>query len=111
MKLLVFGCGWSALWLECLQTYDLSGTSQDGRAFCQRFFRWYNHQHRHSGLGFHTPAAVHFSHAEGIQAERVRVLQAAYVAHPERFVRQVPLPPALPGPAWINKPTEVPITQ
>ena len=87
------------------------GSIEDGRAFCQRFFRWYNHEHRHSGLGFHTPAAVHFSYAEGIQAERVRVLQAAYVAHPERFVRQVPLPPALPGPAWINKPTEVPITQ
>jgi putative transposase len=87
------------------------GSIEDGRAFCQRFFRWYNHEHRHSGLGFHTPAAVHFSHAEGIQAERVRVLQAAYVAHPERFVRHVPLPPALPGPAWINKPTEVPITQ
>jgi putative transposase len=87
------------------------GSIEDGRAFCQRFFRWYNHEHRHSGLGFHTPAAVHFSHAEGIHDKRVRVIQAAYVAHPERFVRQVPLPPALPGPAWINKPTEVPITQ
>jgi Tn3 transposase DDE domain len=30
---------------------------------------------------------------------------------PRSFVRQVPLPPALPGPAWINKPTEVPIAQ
>jgi len=30
------------------------GSIEDGRAFCQRFFRWYNHQHRHSGLGFHT---------------------------------------------------------
>ena len=27
------------------------GSIEDGRAFCQRFFRWYNHQHRHSGLG------------------------------------------------------------
>ena len=84
------------------------GSIEDARAFCQRFFRWYNHQHRHSGLGFHTPAAVHFSHAESIQVERARVLQAAYVAHPERFVRQPPVPPALPGPAWINKPAEVP---
>ena len=31
------------------------GSIEDARAFCQRFFRWYNHQHRHSGLGFHTP--------------------------------------------------------
>ena len=83
------------------------GSIEDGRAFCQRFLRWYNHQHRHSGLGFHTPAAVHFSHAEGLQVERARVLQAAYVAHPERFVRQAPVPPPLPGPAWINTPVEV----
>ena len=83
------------------------GSIEDGRAFCQRFFHWYNHQHRHSGLGFHTPAAVHFGHAEGIQVERTRVLQTAYAAHPERFVRHAPVPPPLPGPAWINKPTEV----
>ncbi len=83
------------------------GSIEDGRAFCQRFFQWYNHQHRHSGLGFHTPAAVHFSHAAGIQVERARVLQAAYADHPERFVRHAPVPPQLPGPAWINKPVEV----
>ena len=83
------------------------GSIEDGRTFCQRFFRWYNHQHRHSGLGFHTPATVHFGHADGIHIERARVLQAAYVAHPERFVRQAPVPPPLPGPAWINKPVEV----
>ena len=83
------------------------GSIEDGRAFSQRFFRWYNHQHRHSGLGFHTPATVHFSHADGIQVERERVLRVAYAAHPERFVRQAPVPPPLPGPAWINKPVEV----
>ncbi len=83
------------------------GSIEDGRVFCQRFFPWYNHQHRHSGLGFHTPAAVHFSHAEGIQVERAHVLQAAYAVHPERFVRQAPVPPPLPEPAWINKPMEV----
>jgi putative transposase len=84
------------------------GSIEDGRAFCQRFFRWYNHQHRHSGIGFHTPADVHFGRADHIQLERVRVLREAYAAHPERFVRQAPVPPALPGPAWINKPAEVP---
>jgi putative transposase len=87
------------------------GSIEDARAFCQRFFSWYNHEHRHSGLGFHTPAAVHFSRAEGIQVERARVLHAAYAAHPERFVRQRPVPPPLPGPAWINKPAEVSPTQ
>ncbi len=87
------------------------GSIEDGRAFCQRFFPWYNHEHRHSGLGFHTPADVHFGRAEGVQLERARVLQAAYAAHPERFVRQLPLPSPLPGLAWINRPAEVPLTQ
>ena len=87
------------------------GSVQDGRAFCQRFFHWYNHEHRHSSLGFHTPASVHFGQASQIQLVRQRVLQAAYTVHPERFVRHLPLPPALPGPAWINKPPEVLPTQ
>jgi putative transposase len=86
---------------------DRFGSIEDGRAFCQRFFHWYNHEHHHSDLGFHTPADVHFGRAPLIQLERARVLQAAYAAHPERFVRQLPLPPPLPGPAWINKPQEV----
>ena len=87
------------------------GSIEDGRAFCQRFFRWYNYQHHHSDLGFHTPADVHFGRAGLAQLERARVLQEAYAAHPERFVRQTPVPPALPGPAWINKPPEVSPTQ
>jgi putative transposase len=87
------------------------GSIEDGRAFCRRFFHWYNHEHRHSGLGFHTPDSVHFGHAQAIQVERAGVLQTAYAAHPERFVRHAPVPPALPGPAWINKPLEVSPTQ
>ena len=86
---------------------DRFGSIEDGRAFCQQFFRWYNEEHHHSGLGLHTPADVHFGRAPLIQLERARVLEAAYAAHPERFVRQLPHPPPLPGPAWINKPQEV----
>ncbi len=83
------------------------GSLEDARAFCQHFFRWYNHQHRHSGIGYHTPADVHDGRAEQVRQVRAQVLQAAYVAHPERFVRQAPVPPALPGAAWINPPQEV----
>lgn len=86
---------------------DRFGSIEDGRAFCRRFFRWYNLEHRHSGIGFHTPASVHFGRAEHIHVERAHVLQVAYAAHPERFVRHPPIPPRLPGAAWINKPTEV----
>lgn len=78
---------------------------QQARAFCRTFFDWYNHSHRHSGIGLMTPAAVHHGHAKALHAERQRVLAAAYAATPERFVRRPPRPPALPTAAWINKPT------
>ncbi len=71
------------------------------------FFRWYNDEHRHSGIGMLTPHDVHYGHyglAELRHAHRAEVLRAAYAAHPERFVRQVPTPPALATGAWINKP-------
>lgn len=83
---------------------DRFGSIQHSRTFCRPFFDWYNHEHRHSGIGLMTPAAVHFGHAAAMHAERARVLAAAYTARPERFVHGVPLPPALPTAAWINKP-------
>lgn len=56
-----------------------------------------------------TPASVHHGHAEQRHLDRARVLDAAYLATPERFVRRPPRPPALPTAAWINKPdTEAP---
>jgi putative transposase len=87
---------------------DRFGSYQDARAFCGRFFRWYNDQHRHSGIGLHTPADVHYGRAERVRAQRAEVLSAAYAAHPERFVRKPPQPPTLPTAVWINKPKEDP---
>jgi putative transposase len=79
---------------------------EHARAFCRDFFDWYNHEHRHSGIGLMTPAAVHHGRAEAIHADRARALDAAYTATPERFVRHPPRPPALPTAAWINKPRD-----
>lgn len=78
---------------------------EQARAFCRLFFDWYNRQHRHSGIGLMTPAAVHDGRARQLHAERARVLAQAYQRTPERFVRRPPRPPALPTAAWINKPT------
>jgi putative transposase len=83
------------------------GSFEDALAFCRGCFRWYNDDHRHSGIGFHTPADVHYGRAELVRARRGLVLDAAYAAHPERFVRNPPVPPALPTVAWINQPKEV----
>jgi putative transposase len=83
------------------------GSIEDARAFCRAFFGWYNQAHRHSGIGYHTPSDVHHGRAALIHQQRAQVLQAAYAAHPERFVRHLPVPPSLPRPAWINPPQEV----
>ena len=80
------------------------GSLEDARTHCSAFFPWYNTIHRHSGLGLHTPYDVHYGLARARQAQRAAVLAAAYAHHPERFVRQLPLPPALPTAAWINPP-------
>ncbi|PZS35032.1 MAG: IS3 family transposase [Pseudonocardiales bacterium] len=80
------------------------GCIEDSRVFCNGFFRWYAHEHRHSGLGLHTPADVHYLRAGAVRETRGHVLNAAYGAHPERFVRNPPQPPGLPTAAWINRP-------
>jgi putative transposase len=85
---------------------DRFGCLQDSRAFCQRFFRWYNQEHRHSGLGLLTPTMVHYGQAERILQQRQAVLNVAYQLHPERFVRSAPRPAQLPSEVWINKPVQ-----
>ena len=82
------------------------GSLEDARVFCQTFFSWYNGEHRHSGIGLMTPAAVHDGRASAMRDARQRVLSAAYAAHPERFVRKPPQPPILPHAVWINPPKE-----
>jgi putative transposase len=79
---------------------------QEARAFCRGFFTWYNESHRHSGIGFMTPAAVHFVRVDEVNEVRAETLAAAYAAHPERFVRKPPAPPKVPTAVWINKPEE-----
>jgi putative transposase len=82
------------------------GCIEDARVFCERFFMHYNHEHRHSGVGYHTPASVHYGTATEVRAQRQVTLDAAYAANPARFRHRRPQPPELPTVAWINEPTE-----
>ncbi|MGH3577528.1 MAG: IS3 family transposase [Mycobacterium sp.] len=82
------------------------GSIQDARVFCDIFFAYYNNEHRHSGIGLHTPATVHDGTAHQIQAHRAEILTAAYTTNPERFHRR-PTPPPLPTTAWINQPPAI----
>jgi putative transposase len=83
---------------------DRFGSLEDGRAFGHVFFPWYNNEHHHSGLGFLTPAVVHYGLAEAVRDRRKHILAAAFAAHPERFVKGTPKPAELPHAVWINPP-------
>lgn len=79
----------------------------DGLACCREFFPWYNDQHRHSGLAFFTPSAVHHGKVEQLAAIRNDALAQAYTLHPERFVHGPPVTPLPPDAVYINPPEDV----
>lgn len=90
---------------------DRFGCIQDARSHFGAFERWYNHEHHHSGIGDLTPADVHHGRAQARLEARQRVLDAAFAAHPERFVRGAPRALVAPPAAWINRPKAVPEKQ
>ena len=67
-------------------------------------FEWYNEDHHHSGISLLTPSALHHGLAPAILAHRQSVLDAAYLAHPERFFNHPPKSHPAPTEVWINKP-------
>ncbi|WP_139805519.1 DDE-type integrase/transposase/recombinase, partial [Mycobacterium intermedium] len=79
---------------------------ETARSHCQVFFGWYNDEHRHTALGLHTAADIHYGLAETIRDKRATTLANAYDAHPERFVRKPPEPPKIPNTSWINRPNQ-----
>jgi transposase InsO family protein len=85
---------------------DRFASLAQARAFMTDFVTWYNHCHRHSGIGLHTPADVHHGRHHTIRAAREDTLAAARAAHPERFgtTRLLPKIFGLPEQVWINEP-------
>ena len=78
------------------------------RRFMDEFTHWYNHEHRHTGIGLHTPADVHFGLATAKAADRHAVLAEARTRHPHRFGGTTTAPKMLDVPAtvWINQPAD-----
>jgi putative transposase len=85
------------------------GSIEDARAFCQNFFDWYNHVHRHSGIAMLTPYVVHHGDVEVVVAHRHATLVEAHRKHPERFSRGRPAEQRRPTAAWINPPPTTPL--
>ena len=74
------------------------------RDFCREFFRWYNGEHRHSGIAFLTPADVHYGRADDLLTGRQLVMDDAFTRNPERFPAGPPKVATLPRAVWINPP-------
>src|SRR6478752_1264860 len=71
------------------------GSIWEARQFMNIFTHWYNHEHRHTGIGLHTPA------------DRRTVLTQARARHPHRFgTVGAPKILDLPDTAWINRPAQ-----
>jgi len=82
------------------------GCLQDALVFARQFFKWYNHEHKHSGISYFTPDDVHTGRHEQLKAIRDKTLQNAWKRNPERFVRRMPTAQSAPKSVWINKPQE-----
>ncbi len=65
------------------------GSVEEARVWTLQFVRWYNQQHKHSGLKFVTPNERHNGTAQVILARRRQVYQAAKERHPERWSGEV----------------------
>jgi putative transposase len=72
--------------------------AEQARRWCAEFFDWYNHHHQHSGLALFTPADVFYGRIDELIIARQAGLDAAYAAHPERFVH---------GPPKVQRPAAV----
>ena len=84
------------------------GELEHARGFCGDFFPWYNEEHHHSGLAMLTPFDVHHGLVDERVAQRQAALDAAFVAHPERFPRGRPIARRPEREVWINKPSGAP---
>lgn len=80
----------------------------EARVFMDEFTQWYNHEHRHTGIGLHTPADVHYGLAAAKAADRHTVLADARAQHPHRFsgITTAPKILDLPDTVWINQPAD-----
>jgi len=77
--------------LSCPDRFD---TIEHARAWTETFLTRYATEHRHSGIGHYTPAAVYHGTVDTDRARRQAHLDRSWQSHPERF-RRPPRAPAI----------------
>jgi transposase InsO family protein len=80
---------------------------EQARAWADDYIRWYNHDHQHSGIAWHTPHNVYTGAHHQVTARRQAVLDRHYQANPHRH-HQPPTAPRLEAEVWINNPAKRP---
>jgi putative transposase len=60
---------------------------ESAKSWCATFLTWYNNEYRHEGIGFFTPGDGYTGRHMQLTLNWQRVLDEAFAAHPERFVR------------------------
>ena len=63
------------------------GSLEEASEWVKEFVRWYNFQHRHSGIRFLTPASRHYGEEERILNKRKEVYEEARKANPIRWTK------------------------
>lgn len=80
---------------------------KDAEIFNQPFFKWYNHEHHHSGIAWLTPYSVHYGLAKQILDKRHQTMLLAFYKNPERFNNKTPKLIQLPEAVYINPPQTI----
>jgi transposase InsO family protein len=75
--------------------------------FCQKFFRWYNKEHYHSGILWLTPESVHYGTYQDVLEKRHQTRMQAYLNNPIRFNKKAPKLQQLPAAVYINPPENI----
>jgi transposase InsO family protein len=63
-------------------------TLEEARAWVDKFVRWYNEEHRHSGLKYVTPGQRHRGQDSAVMERRAQVYEAARKRNPHRWARE-----------------------
>lgn len=60
-------------------------TLEEARQWAMCFVKWYNEEHKHSGIKYVTPMERHTGKDKEILENRIKVYEAAKAKHPERW--------------------------
>jgi transposase InsO family protein len=61
----------------------------EAQAWVKDFVKWYNKEHRHSGISFVTPDERHTGQHRSLISKRMQVYERARKANPERWSRRI----------------------